>query len=81
MLKNEDKEFSWTMLFLVTGFSLFLFAAVLALLNDRFAEYFVYGGAVSVIAGLVAWVISLRTSPVQSGSGNRQVQGKHAHRR
>ena len=77
MAQQQDKDFSWTMLFLVTGFSLFLFAAVLAFLNDRFAEYFVYAGAGSVIAGVLAWIISLKVSPVQ----NKMVQRRHVRRR
>jgi hypothetical protein len=77
MANEQDNDFSWTMLFLVTGFSLFLFAAVLAFLNDPFAEYFVYAGTGSVVAGIVAWILSPRMSPVQS----RPVQRRQMRRR
>ncbi len=72
MTPDQDKEFSWTMFFLVSGFSLFLFAAVLAFLKDPFADYFVYGGITSLFAGIIAWIVDFRLSPETPRPVNRK---------
>ena len=53
MEEKEMKEFSWTGMFLVTGFCFFLFRLILKILDGTEPRIFLMIGSVSLFLGLL----------------------------
>jgi hypothetical protein len=56
--EKEMMKFSWTGLFLVTGFSSFIFSAVMKVLDGDHSRFLVLIGVAGVSLGLLNWVLN-----------------------
>jgi hypothetical protein len=55
MEEKEMSKFSWSSLFFVTGFCFFTFSGILKVLGDYQNGFFIWGGSVSLLFGLISW--------------------------
>jgi uncharacterized membrane protein YgdD (TMEM256/DUF423 family) len=71
MEEKEMREFSWTGLFLVTGFCFFAFVIILELLDHTHPDYFTWIGGSSLLLGILNTVTGLVHRV--SGKGKRKL--------
>lgn len=64
MNDKETDQFSWTALFLVTGFSFFVFSKTLQYLDGSHMPAFTWIGVIAILIGSLN---SIRTSMEKSG--------------
>lgn len=59
MEDNNLKSFSLTALFMVTGFSSFIFYVLLNMMDGTKATFFIWTGCAGIVAGFIAFAVQL----------------------
>ena len=58
MSEKEESGFSWLTLFMVTGFSGFIFDLVIHILDGYHSPFLIWGGTIALLLGLMNLLLS-----------------------
>lgn len=58
MAEREESGFSWLTLFMVTGFSGFIFDLAINILDGYHSPFLLWGGTIAILLGLLNMLVS-----------------------